>query len=143
MYCFILPMKKSETVIAVINSSQDTVDMLRETLQHHGFSAVVTAHVDQIKRGQLDFVDFVRQHDPRVFIYDVSIPYVENWRALELLMKTDFMRSRRVVVTTTNKRALDSLLGERTDAIEIIGKPYDLDVVVRAVESAVTEIAAE
>ena len=62
----------------------------------------------------------MRQHNPQVFIYDVSLPYVENWRALELLMKTDFMRSRRVVVTTTNKRALDSLLGERTDALEII-----------------------
>ena len=45
-------------------------------------------------------------------------------------MKTDFMRSRRAVVTTTNKRALDTLLGETTDAIEIIGKPYDIEQVV-------------
>jgi CheY-like chemotaxis protein len=135
-------MNKSQTVIAVINSSQDTVDMLREMLQHHGFSAVVSAHVDQIKRGQLDFEQFVREHNPRVFIYDVSIPYVENWRALELLMKTDFMRARRVVVTTTNKRALDTLLGERTDAIEIIGKPYDIEQVAKAVEAQVTAVAA-
>jgi DNA-binding NarL/FixJ family response regulator len=135
-------MNKHETVVAVINSSEDTVDMLREVLQHNGFTAVVTAHVDDIKRGRLDFPEFVRKHNPRVFIYDVSIPYVENWRALELLMKTDVMRSRRVVVTTTNKRALDQLLGERTDAIEIIGKPYDLDVVVKAVEAAATEMPA-
>jgi DNA-binding NtrC family response regulator len=135
-------MDKQATVVAVINSSQDTVDMLREILQHHGFSSVVTAHIDEIKRGKLDFPAFVRQHDPRVFIYDVSIPYVENWRALELLMKTDLMHSRRVVVTTTNKRALDQLLGERTDAIEIIGKPYDLEQVIDAVEAAVTETAA-
>jgi CheY-like chemotaxis protein len=135
-------MNKQTTVVAVINSSQDTVDMLREILQHHGFTGVVTAHVDDIKRGRLDFAEFVRQHDPRVFIYDVSIPYVENWRALELLMKTDFMHSRRVVVTTTNKRALDQLLGERTDAIEIIGKPYDLEQVVNAVEAAMTESTA-
>ena len=132
-------MNKSQTVIGIINSSQDTVDMLREVLQQQGFTSIVTAHIDEIKRGKLDFVEFVRMHDPRVFVYDVSIPYVENWRALELLMKTDFMRSRRVVVTTTNKRALDSLLGEQTDAIEIIGKPYDIEQVVKAVEMAVTE----
>ena len=85
------------------------------SFQHNGFTAVVTAHVDDIKRGRLDFPEFVRKHNPRVFIYDVSIPYVENWRALELLMKTDVMRSRRVVVTTTNKRALDQLLGGRVE----------------------------
>ena len=132
-------MNKSQTVIAIINSSQDTVDMLREVLQQQGFTSIVTAHIDEIKSGKLDFVEFVGTHNPRVFVYDVSIPYVENWRALELLMKTDFMRSRRVVVTTTNKRALDSLLGEQTDAIEIIGKPYDIEQVVKAVEMAVTE----
>ena len=128
-------MNKSQTVIGIINSSQDTVDMLREVLQQQGFTSIVTAHIDEIKRGKLDFVEFVATHNPRVFVYDVSIPYVEN----ELLMKTDFMRSRRVVVTTTNKRALDSLLGEQTDAIEIIGKPYDIEQVVKAVEMAVTE----
>ena len=57
-------------------------------------------------------------------------------------MKTDFIRSRRVVVTTTNKRALDTLLGETTDAIEIIGKPYDFEQVVKAVEAQVTAVAA-
>jgi len=41
----------------------------------------------------------------------------------------------RFVLTTTNKPALDQLVGE-TEAIEIIGKPYDLDQVVAAVRSA-------
>ena len=37
--------------------------------------------------------------------------------------------------TTTNKPALDKLVGE-TEVIEIIGKPYDLQQVVEAVRSA-------
>jgi CheY-like chemotaxis protein len=134
-------MDKTKVVVAVINSSQDTVDMLRECLQLHGFTSVVTAHIDDIKRGKTDFVEFVSHHNPQVFLYDVSIPYAENWRALELLMRTDLMRSRRVVITTTNKRALDLIVGQRTDAMEIIGKPYDLDQVMRAVEAAATEVA--
>ena len=39
------------------------------------------------------------------------------------------------VLTTTNKPALDALVGP-TDALEIIGKPFDLDQLVAAVRRA-------
>ena len=121
--------------IAVINSNQDTTEMLREVLQHHGFSAVVIGHVTEIKRGHIDFLRFVATHDPRVFVWDIGIPYEENWRFVQLLMDGEQMQGRRFVLTTTNKRALDQLVGA-TNTIEIIGKPYDLDLVVVAVKKA-------
>jgi DNA-binding NtrC family response regulator len=121
--------------IAVVNSSEDTTEMIRVCLQQHGFSAVVLAHVPDIKRGTTDFLELIGLHDPRVFVWDVGIPYEENWRFLKMLMELEPMKGRAVIVTTTNKRALESLVGP-TDAIEIIGKPYDLQQIVTAVERA-------
>ena len=121
--------------IAVINSNEDTTDMLRACLQNGGFSSVVIGHVTEIKRGQTDFLKFLETHDPDVFVWDISIPYEENWRFVQLMMSSDRMHGRRVILTTTNKRALEALVGH-TETIEIIGKPYDLEQVVRAVKKA-------
>jgi hypothetical protein len=43
------------------------------------------------------------------------------------------------VLTTTNKRQLDSLVGQETGAIEVVGKPYDLEAIVDAVTRGLEE----
>jgi CheY-like chemotaxis protein len=127
--------KKHDQTVAVLNSSDDTVEMLRSCLQHHGFSSVVTGHVDDFKYGEADFPQFLEQHDPKALIYDISIPYDKNWTFLRLLLDTDAMRGRKIVLTTTNKKRLEELVGP-TDAFEIVGKPYDLEQIVTAVKVA-------
>jgi DNA-binding NtrC family response regulator len=129
------PAKDHEPTIAVINSNEDTTEMLRTCLQQHGFSSVVIGHVTEIKRGQTDFLRFLEAHDPSLFVWDIGIPYDENWRFVQLMMNLEQMKGRRVVLTTTNKRALDSMVGS-TETMEIIGKPYDLDQVIKAVKKA-------
>lgn len=129
-------MTDKDPVIAVINSSDDTVEMLRTCLHQNGFTSVVTAHVTDIRRGTTDFLEFIEEHEPEVLLYDIAIPYEENWRFLQLLMSSESMKGRRVVVTTTNKRVLDQLIGQKTDAHEIVGKPYDLQAIVDAVQRA-------
>jgi DNA-binding NtrC family response regulator len=126
-----------DAVIAIVNSSEDTVEMLRLWLQQAGFTSIVTGHVQDFKSGDVDFVEFVRQHNPDIVIYDVSIPYEKNWRFLHTLMGTEVMRGRHVVVTTTNKARLQELVGsEASVAIEIVGKPYDLQQIADAVNAA-------
>jgi DNA-binding NtrC family response regulator len=123
------------TTVAVINTSADTVEALRMFLEQHGFETV-TVHVDELKRGRIDALRFLAEHDPRALVYDVSPPYDDNWNFLKLFRSSEAMRGRAVVVTTTHKANLEQLVGP-TDAIEIIGKPYDLDQVVAAVKRAV------
>jgi CheY-like chemotaxis protein len=120
--------------VAIVNSSDDTVEMLRYTFEQAGF-ATVAAHVPDIKRGRLDLIAFVEQHDPAVLVYDVTIPYAENWNFLRLVRDAEALRGRPIVVTTTNKRALEEIAGP-TDAIEIVGKPYEPQQIVEAVRKA-------
>ena len=114
--------------VAVINSSEDTVEMLRTLLEHQGWETV-QGHVDEIKRGRTDFLEYLETHDPQILIWDVSPPYDQNWAFLRLVRSSHAMDGRVVVVTTTNKLALERFVGP-TDAIEIFTKPYDVDVLI-------------
>ena len=123
--------------VAIFNTSEDTVEALRVFFEQQGFGTV-SAHIDEIKRGEIDFVDFVKSHDPQAVVYDIAPPYDHNWTFLKLLRDTGVMHRRPVVVTTTHKANLERLVGP-TDALEIIGKPYDLEQVVEAVRRTLAE----
>jgi len=84
---------------------------------------------------EVDLAEFVQRHDAAVVLYDIAIPYDENWRALQERRAAPALATTPFVVTTTNQRALEGVVGP-TDAVEIIGKPYDLHRIVEAVRRA-------
>ena len=121
--------------IAVFNSSEDTIEVLKMALEEHGF-AVASGHVSDIKRGQVDVLDFVEEHQPDVVIYDVALPYEENWRFLRLLQSSEALKHLKWVITTTHKKRLEELVGDCGEVFEIVGKPYDIEQITNAVRGA-------
>lgn len=121
-------------VVAIFNSNDDIVEMLRFALEQAGL-IVVSGHVDAIRRGEQRLSDFIEEHNPSVILYDVVPPYDRSWHFLEHLRETPSMNGRRFVITSTNAQRVREVAGEAEQVLEIVGKPYDLDAIVRTVES--------
>jgi CheY-like chemotaxis protein len=137
-------LEKPSRIIAIFNTNPEVLELVRESLQQAGFQAVI-AHIDDLKRGRLDMIQFVEEHKPDIIVYDVAPPYDTNWTFLRLMRNSKVMQGRAFVVTTTNKRALEELIGPN-DAVELLCKPYDLQQIVdactTAFEKQVTEAAS-
>jgi len=124
-----------ENVTAVFNTSEDTTDMLRVVLERAGF-VVVTAFTNHLRDSRVDLDAFMRQHRPKVIVYDIAIPYEENWRLFEHISRSPACEGVFFVVTTTNVTHVSKIAGPGHDLHEIVGKPYDLEEVVRAVKES-------
>jgi DNA-binding response OmpR family regulator len=121
-------------VAAVFNTSPDTVDLLRVVLQQAGF-VVVSAFTFDIRDGRVDLEAFLRQSNPAVVIYDVAPPYDANWGLFQNLLAHSALQRYRYVITSTNAPYVQRLAGD-VRVHEVIGKPYDLDEIVRAAQAA-------
>jgi CheY-like chemotaxis protein len=123
------------SVVAVLYSNDDLVELLRDLLEQAGF-VTVTGHVDEVRRGKLDLVNFVKQHEPDVIVYDLVPPYDRSWNYLKLLQESEPLRGRPFVLTSVNAGRATEVVGKSEMVYEIVGKPFDLDQVVTAVKEA-------
>ena len=122
-------------VAAVINTSPDTVDLLKDALEKAGL-LVVTGYTHDIRDGSLDLRSFVTTHRPDVIVYDLAPPYDRNWAFLQHLRSTT-LGGYRFVLTTANRRYVETLVGRDERVYEVVGKADDLDAIVQAVREAV------
>lgn len=127
-------MPAKSDVVAVFNSNPDIVTLLRFSLERAGF-VVVIGHVHDVRSGALDLPDFVRQHEPKVIVYDLVMPYDRNWHFMSHLRDSEAMRGRQFVLTAPNSDATRKIVQTDEKIYEIVDEG-DLDSVVQAVREA-------
>jgi DNA-binding response OmpR family regulator len=129
-------MPENTHCVAVFNASDDTVEMLITLLSQRGYRGMA-GQVDKVKSGEINFVEFLQAHKPSAIIWDIAPPYDRNWHFFQLIRDMRSLDRSVLVLTTTHKRHLDTLAGHDTGAIEIIGKPYDIESIVNAVADGI------
>jgi CheY-like chemotaxis protein len=122
-------------VVAIINTTPDVVDLLRITLERAGM-VVVSVMTHEIRDGVVNLEAFVTQHQPKVIVYDIAAPYEPNWNLFRHVRQLPYMAHRFFVLTSTNSRHVEQLVGPDYQVYEVVGKPIDLDQIVQAVREA-------
>jgi CheY-like chemotaxis protein len=129
-------MASGPPVVAIFNTSPDTIELLRIVLEPAGY-VVVGAYTYEIRDGEIDIEMLMKQHQPKLVIYDVAPPYDRNWRLFLHFKSMPALKGVNFMVTTTNARQVREIAGPDQEIYEIVGKPYDLGVIVQAVKDTI------
>jgi hypothetical protein len=110
--------------IAIINISDEAAEAIEWALRSAGWTTERASPLD-FKRGRLDLADFLTERDPLVLVWDVAIPFDENWAYCQAAQTTPAAEGRQFVVTTNNRRALRKMVGD-IPVLEFLATPSDL-----------------
>src|SRR5690349_20030051 len=97
--CVVSPTEMKPTV-AIFNTNDDLVELLRAAIEQAGFVAV-SGHIDDARRGTLLLSAFVQEHDPKVIVYDIASLYEQHWLFFDYVREQPYMDGRQFVLTTT------------------------------------------
>ena len=95
-------------VVALINASDDTVEMVQRMLDASGIHCLVNCKFADLRKGVVDFAGYLDKHDPHVVIFDISPPYDHNWHFVQLIRELRPLLNCTLVLTTTHKQHLDA-----------------------------------
>jgi hypothetical protein len=127
-------------VVALFSASDETVALLQWMRGISGVNEFIWCRFEDVKRGRVDFTEYLTEHNPEVVIIDISPPYQENWQFFQTLRAAQAMKGRGLVLITTNKARLDAVLQEDSHAINIVGNTGVLLHIVTAIEAAANNL---
>lgn len=121
----------------MFDDNEDLLSLITVALHTHNEEWVTHgASVSDVWEGKLNLGSYLETTKPDVIIWDVVPPYELNWQRLQKLAEGDgVLRNYPVIVTSTNVARLREATGVK-EAVELVGKPYDLNSLYMAVTSA-------
>lgn len=117
-------------LVAVLNSNDDLVRLIQETLHDEGY-LTMAHHIADLRDGKTDITRLFEDRNPPVIIYDLAAPFTLNWQFFQILSAHPAMKGRRVILTTNNAAALKEMCD--VDAMQVVGGNRDLAALVDAV----------
>jgi response regulator RpfG family c-di-GMP phosphodiesterase len=127
--------ESERATVAIVNTTPDAVEMLRDVLTRAGFM-VVSCYTHDIRDAKVDFDAFMRQHRPSVIAYDLAPPYESNFRLFQHVRSMPAVRGSQFVLTSVNPKNVAALVGRDERVYEVVDREEDLTQFVYAVKEA-------
>src|SRR5689334_17544059 len=103
-------MADTPPVILIMNTSPDTVELLRIVLENAGF-VVLSTYTHDMREAKVDIEALARQYQPSLVIYDIAPPNDKNWRQFLITCAMPALKRINFLVTTTNERHVRAVAG--------------------------------
>jgi CheY-like chemotaxis protein len=116
------------TVLAVEDDPSLT-KLLRTYLRMEGFNVRLAAMREEIMKG------LVEQPKPDVVLLDVMLPDTDGFEVLAKMRSTEQVKDVPVIMTTAKATREAVLKGLRTGADGYVTKPFDMDIVLKAIRT--------
>lgn len=123
-------------LVAVLDTSPDFIQILTDILSLEGVR-VIGGDVRAFRAGRSDIQAFLTAYHPDVVLYDVAVPYQENWAFFQEVLRASGLKACQFIVVTTNQHALTQWVGT-VEGTPIIGKPMDIDTLLATIHTVLT-----
>ncbi len=124
--------------IAIINNDSSVLETVTMLLEDEGY-IVVPALVDTLLAEGGRFTQFLEDYAPQVVLWDISPPYEVNWQRFQQIKHLPQMQNCPCILTTTDARRLEDLTCRAAGVAGILGKPFDLERMLNAIQKALAE----
>lgn len=114
--------------VLIVEDDEDIRQLLTEILQLYGMEAIAVGCPELV-------LDLARHEAPNLFVIDVMLPRTSGIELADVLRQSGFERTPMIAISAST---IMRELAEHTGTFDgVLGKPFDIDELLRCVEDSV------
>ena len=114
--------------ILIVDDEQDIVESLKFILEAYDYTCYCAYNGE-------DGLRLAKEIMPDLIILDVMMPKINGYKISRLLKYDSKYKDIPIIMVTARSQLEDKMIGEETGVNEYITKPFELDAIVKKVES--------